>query len=171
MTPQQQQAMQQQAMQQQIATQSLIAKTQGEQKKIEIDSNALELDAQKHNDEMLLEAEKLNLAEEALDVKRMQTIADLEKAEQSAMMQADKHQAEKIRATIDLLIEQMKLEHMKSKDINDSHHAIHRESLAHDRHMMSIASEHAKLEKQHQHEMNRANSVSNKANENEEEEE
>lgn len=128
------------AKQMQMQMQMQQQQMQNDPLRLQVENNKmkLQLDAKKQEDNTAIESGKLALGEEELEIKRMELLAKLEGEKNKAILEIDRHIAEKTRAAVDLAIKELQYNHQKDKDINSAHHEVMKEILSHERHLTSL---------------------------------
>ena len=128
------------AQQMKIQMQMQQQQMQNDPLRLQVENNKmkLQLDAKKQQDSATIEAGKLALGQEELEIKRMALIAEIEELKNKSILEIDKHITQKTRAAVDLAIKELQYDHQREKDINAAHHDVMKEVMAHDRHYSSL---------------------------------
>jgi len=138
-----------QELQQQMQQQQQMAQMQMQMNptllKVKHDQSRLELDIKKHEDATAVEAGKLALGEEELELKRMQLLAEMQQFKDEMLISINRHIDKETRSAVDTAIKHLQHEHTIKKDINAAHHDVMREILAHNKRSVSLDSNRSPL--------------------------
>lgn len=116
---QQLQASQIQAQQQQAQMQNQLAMA-----KLQIDKQKIDQDGLKISNEGQIDAAKLAIDKQEADIDLLKVMSDIGEAKDNMMIQADKAEAEKTRAAVDLAIKHMDVTHGHMMDRSELQHKI-----------------------------------------------